>query len=268
VTDFDTLERRVLESARRAFSPTEVEASRHRVRTLGAIAVGAAVPSDPGSLLPRATRRLGDHIDAVRDGASGARVLVAAVAMSGMGAAGYGVGFEAGRRATAAPAPAMHVEAPPPMASHPEKASPEPAGAAMKPLVSSSEASPARSRSSARVPASPTPPDPGLELRTLRRVERALRDGNARFALSLLDDLEVASAGGGLLEERRAARAVAECAMGGSASAGAFAARHPESVYLPRIRQACAGSSSEGDPASERIEPGAETQSKNGRQHP
>jgi hypothetical protein len=42
-------------------------------------------------------------------------------------------------------------------------------------------------------------------VRQLRRVERAIREGNPRFALVLLEELDQVMPAGQLLEERRAA---------------------------------------------------------------
>jgi hypothetical protein len=117
--------------------------------------------------------------------------------------------------------------------------------------------------SAARPSESKPPADPEQELRTLRRVERAQREGNPRFALALLDELDRTSPRGKLGEERHAARTVALCTLDDAQStaqarAAEFAARHSRSVYLPRVRQACAV----GDGAAERIGPAAETLSK------
>jgi hypothetical protein len=77
----------------------------------------------------------------------------------------------------------------------------------------------------------------------LRRVERALREQNPRFALALLGELDRAVPNGQLREERLAASTLARCALGsGSPSAllEEFSKRHASSAYLTRIRQACA----------------------------
>jgi hypothetical protein len=82
------------------------------------------------------------------------------------------------------------------------------------------------------------------ELRILRRVERAQRAGNPRLALALLDELDRDRPRGKLLEERAAARAVAQCSstFGDSRAAllARFRARYSSSVYSPRVEAACA----------------------------
>jgi hypothetical protein len=81
------------------------------------------------------------------------------------------------------------------------------------------------------------------ELRTLRRVERSLRAGNPQLALALLRDLDSKVPAGKLIEERRAALAVATCTTNpGSRSAHlqGFADQFPGSVYAARVRASCA----------------------------
>lgn len=85
--------------------------------------------------------------------------------------------------------------------------------------------------------------DPEEEVRTLRRVERVLREHNPRFALALLSDLDRSVPQGKLMEEREAARTVATCELEGatpaaSDQAAAYAARFSGSVYASRVQQA------------------------------
>jgi hypothetical protein len=80
------------------------------------------------------------------------------------------------------------------------------------------------------------------EIIQLRRVQRALREGNARLALALLDDLDRAVPKGRLGEERAAASVMGRCALGVGPPAvlsADFAAKYPSSVYLGRVMQAC-----------------------------
>jgi hypothetical protein len=80
------------------------------------------------------------------------------------------------------------------------------------------------------------------EVRTLRRVERALRTENPRLAIALLGDLDRVVPGGQLAEERLAASVQARCLLGyGSAVAllEDFVKLHPTSAYLKRVRAAC-----------------------------
>lgn len=81
------------------------------------------------------------------------------------------------------------------------------------------------------------------ESRALGEVQRALRDGEPRRALQLLDEHDRRFARGVLLEERAAARAIASCGAGlGDAareSARAFAARYQNSPLRARVRASC-----------------------------
>jgi len=100
--------------------------------------------------------------------------------------------------------------------------------------------------SAARIPsASPAPSSRlGLdeEVRQLRRVERAIREGNPRLALVLLEEVDQSMPAGQLLEERRAASIMANCQLGSAdavSNARAFAAKHSGSAYLTRVIAIC-----------------------------
>lgn len=81
------------------------------------------------------------------------------------------------------------------------------------------------------------------EVRGLRSVERALRDGQAALALALLGELDRDVPHGKLIEERDATAAIARCALGDVPFdvdlAEIFASKHPGSVYLERVRRSC-----------------------------
>ena len=83
------------------------------------------------------------------------------------------------------------------------------------------------------------------EVRALRAVERALREGTPGFALSLLRELDRKVPNGRLHEERLATFTIARCAGGdvplGVNLAEDFADRYPDSVYGRRVFDACAG---------------------------
>lgn len=90
----------------------------------------------------------------------------------------------------------------------------------------------------------PTPPtlDPA-ELGLLRAAHTALREGAPGAALGQLDEHARRFPDGMLAAERRAARALALCALGrvaeGSVEADAFLAAHPGSPLAARVRTAC-----------------------------
>jgi hypothetical protein len=76
----------------------------------------------------------------------------------------------------------------------------------------------------------------------MRRVERALREGNSRLALALLGELERAVPRGRLGEERSAAEVMAKCGLGVGPPlvlADDFAKKYASSVYYARVMQAC-----------------------------
>jgi hypothetical protein len=82
-----------------------------------------------------------------------------------------------------------------------------------------------------------------IEVRALRNVERALRNGNPGLALAFLQELDRQVPNGHLAEERDAAGTLARCARGdhpfGVNLAAEFTDRHPGSVYGARVAQAC-----------------------------
>lgn len=81
------------------------------------------------------------------------------------------------------------------------------------------------------------------ELDLLRRAERTIRNGNSLVALGLLRDLDEKFPKGQLLEERTAARVMANCQMADADEArsrgSAYLLAHPQSVYADRVRTLC-----------------------------
>jgi hypothetical protein len=94
-------------------------------------------------------------------------------------------------------------------------------------------------------PAAPPPASDPLAAETaaLLSTQRALRQGDARLALALLDDQDATYSAGALQEERGAARVLALCqshrATEARAEAARFERRWPHSVLLGRVRSAC-----------------------------
>jgi hypothetical protein len=80
-------------------------------------------------------------------------------------------------------------------------------------------------------------------LRLLERAQRALEGGDARFALSLLDELDGRSPGPLLAQERQIARVLSWCALGEQARARSAAAsllgQSPPSIYAGRLERSC-----------------------------
>jgi hypothetical protein len=81
------------------------------------------------------------------------------------------------------------------------------------------------------------------ELALLRRVERALRNGDPALARALLTELDEDYPQTRLAEERLAARTIADCRLAqpsAAAHAQAFLSEHRASVYSERVHSACA----------------------------
>jgi hypothetical protein len=263
--NLEDAERQFIEGARRAWSPSAQDAERvllaldHKMADLGSMAEPSHTATSRGEVGPAP----------VAEGVTGLsgslflspipRWVLAAVALSGgAGSLGYALGFRAGARTTA-PAVAHVVSAGPAPAQ-----SARPLEAGLREPVASpapeqppkvnqaggdARDEPAPPRGSGSAPEKRASAALDEEVRTLRRVERALREQNPRLALALLDDLDRAVPNGQLGMERFAASTLARCALGyGSRPAllEDFAKRHPASAYLTRIRQECAAKPVEG----------------------
>jgi hypothetical protein len=175
-------------------------------------------------------------------------VLVAATAASA-GTTGYWAGYRAARRETpsvAVPTSRAPGEGRPAIASPSvERDPPAPPELKIHPRVTTASR---RAANAGSAGASGADDDRGAslanEVRGLRSVERALRDQRPGLALALLARLDREVPGGRLSEEREATSVIAHCALGdaplGIDLAADFAEHHPSSVYLERVRQACA----------------------------
>lgn len=233
----DQGEREMLERARRGLAPTAADTARVAQRL--SFALGAISP-------PSST-------DPVSPGAAAGPApwvgkLAVAGAVAAVGALGYLAGHHAGVSEGLARAPSVppivvastgmaRNLSPGPIPPAAAAAAPEPAPVRLR-TTSSSNASRASSAPSAASSSAAF----DHEVIQLRRVQRALREGNPRLALVLLDDLDTAVPRGRLGEERAAARVIARCVLGaGPASVLAedFAAAFPNSVYAARVKQAC-----------------------------
>jgi hypothetical protein len=183
--------------------------------------------------------------------AGGAIALVA-------GAIGFCAGFDLGRRQTAGAARHTQAEQPAlavPTALH-QAPSPAPtahaeveasASASTAPAVSARPLRRARQAVAPEVPPSaPTAPAAltlAQEVEILKRVERALREGEPGAALELLDDMEQRGASAMLAEERLAATIMARCGLGLGVSEQLLAQlnrEYPSSMYQARVERACA----------------------------
>jgi hypothetical protein len=236
MNDLDELEATLLSRARRAYAPSPASQARVHNATLSALAAGAVVP------LSTPSTTLSDLAESVRDGLTLPRALVAIAALGSAGGGGYALGLREGL----ARAPVVAPSAPVSVATSTPRAeglpAPQERGAA--PLLPRPETKRSTPPAAPSVTAAPSSAASELELGTLRRVERVLREGNPRFALALLSDLDKSAPRGNFMEERRAAHAVATCQLEpptvAATTASAFHARYPGSVYEGRVREACA----------------------------
>jgi hypothetical protein len=245
VSELEREEQLVLERARRELSPSSEDARRVLEATLYALSVPplpALQPaSGPAQLLPRV------------GGSAAAKLLVVAAIAALSGVYGYRRGFEAGQSAApAAPAPASGARSPalaggalplaPQAVPRPLSLAPPLAAHAPTSNASPAQAGGARGKRGAGESATPRALTLTEELAILKRVERALREGETGTALELLDELEQLEPSTALAEERLAANVMARCGLGlGSRArlADEFAHAHPASVYLERVRSAC-----------------------------
>lgn len=225
--DLEPEELEILGRARRGLSASPQD----RERVLLALGPSLSAASEPA--LPKAGSKL------LRWGRIGGGSLILALAVT----AGYGWGYRAGSQARPNPVEAPPARVMPPVAA-PVVATPTLAPPA--PAVVLERASAPKTTSGAASAAAPAPAAAaaGLdeEVRQLRRIERAIRDGNSRLALAIGDNLDREIPQGQLLLERRAARLMASCQLDAATSAGPaarFLADNPHSAYAQRLRDLC-----------------------------
>jgi hypothetical protein len=232
MTDAGEREREILARARVGLGPTATQSRRLR------LAIDVALASGAGPHGPRG--------QAGRLGGGWPRRWLMATALAGAaGALGYGAGHRAGGAAeraaivtTAAPA-SVASEAPPSQGATAGVATAAPAIAGAGLERSHGPRPPAAPPAGRRA----RPPALDDEVRAVRSIERALRDGEPGFALALLRELDRALPDGRLVEEREALSAIARCQLDeaplGVSLGDDFAERRPDSVYLRRVQQAC-----------------------------
>ncbi|HET7545698.1 MAG TPA: hypothetical protein VFK05_37780 [Polyangiaceae bacterium] len=234
MTRLDDDEASILAQARRALAPTSADQERIWQR----LVLEPALSAGPKSSKPLPGR------------AWSWRVLGAvALAVALSGGLGYKLGFRAGiaqknqlvvsTNAVLPVPPASAASASAPTTSEPSTST----AAELPPPVTPKPSSAAAFAHPRSVPsAAPTALGLDEEVRQLRRVERAIRESNPRFALVLLEELDQAIPKGQLLEERGAARIMASCQLGAGsavADARAFIEQHAASAYRTRVIELC-----------------------------
>jgi hypothetical protein len=169
---------------------------------------------------------------------------------------GVGIGVLLERnmgRELAPPTAALSEPAQVPSPERPEPPAPESVIAEPAPLASRAAPSEPRERRASpprRATRQALAPNPlNDELAVLRRVERALRNSDPALALALLTELDQRFPESRLVEERQAARHIANCRLENPdavAQARAFLREHPASVYRQRVQLACEGAAPAG----------------------
>jgi hypothetical protein len=240
--DLESGERAFVERARRALSPKPAQLMSVR-RSLEAAVTASAVAATPS-----AARAAGAAKGSLAPWAS--KLVLIAVTAAAAGTTGFWAGHRTARRETpplAAPLRSAPSEGRPSITTLTavEGDPPSPPEPKLHPRVTAASR---RAATAAPAGAGRADDDSGAslanEVRGLRSVERALRDGRPGLALALLTALDREVPDGKLSEEREATAVMARCALGdgpfGVDLEADFAERHPASVYLERVRQSCA----------------------------
>ncbi len=240
MNDFPNLELELMARARAALEPAASDRSRLRERLATQIALlstTAAIPSVPAARVRPLQHLLGSHLVAL----SAAAVVAGVVS--------FGAGYYAGYRARPPITKTITIAIPNSKSPLPSAASPIPADVKLDPASLASSSDWGHSGTRPRVAASAAPSanvaDNSLseELDLLRRAERTIRAGNSLVALGLLRDLDQRFPKGQLLEERTAARVMANCQLADAGTAmaqgNAYLIAHPQSVYADRVRSIC-----------------------------
>jgi hypothetical protein len=147
------------------------------------------------------------------------------------------------------------MEAVPPRAEPPPSDTLAPVVAPAPEVISAAPPEAHRVEKAVRPRATRPAPNPlNDELALLRRVERALRNNEPALAVALLGELDQRFPASRLVEERLAARRIAECRLGEPGAmtrAQAFLHEHSTSVYRQRVQLACVPAEAESAPAGQ-----------------
>lgn len=262
--------RSILDAARSRERPSDADRARVRRNMMRALAAGGAAAAATTVGTGAAAKGTGAAAAtiAASSTASVAGKMVATLVLVGAVGAGLGsvgshsvgphsVGPQSAHTHNNAPADSR----PPAAFAPPDMSTPPPAeptesepSPGLEPQTEPSDppraAAPAVSRAQPRssatsVPAMPEAAEDPLDVETrgLGEAHRALQSGDARRALTLLDQQAAAHAQGELREERAAARVVALCKLGRTkealAVAESFLRENPGSLLADRVRAAC-----------------------------
>jgi len=240
MNDFSSLEFELMARARNAIEPAASDRARLREQLAAKIALlstAAAIPTVSVSKVRPLRHLLGSHFVAL----SAAAVIAGTVS--------FGAGYYAGFRARPFVTNTVSVTLPDstvlPPSVHSLVAAENKLDSAS--LASSSEWGHSGTRPKVTASAAPSAnaAENSLseELDLLRRAERTIRAGNSLVALGLLRDLDQRFPKGQLLEERTAARVMANCQLADTdtarAQGNAYLIAHSQSVYADRVRSIC-----------------------------
>jgi hypothetical protein len=239
--------RAILEAGRDGDSAGDLERARVRRALMATIAAGGGAALATTSAAAASGPTAAGTATATGTALS-AKILVP-LAILAAGGVGAGVAWQAHGPATAPaavhrvalPAPAPAIAPPPVVFEAPAPAAPKAEPRAHRTHVAAPVREPAPTNRLAE------------ETALLGSANGALRAGDARRALGLLDDYDHRYPSGVLREEVLATRLIARCQLAGAqgdslddtaararTEARAFLARHPASPLAPRVRSSCA----------------------------
>ena len=236
MTDLARLELELLANARAALEPEPQDRARVRQALAMKFAAAGAVAGLPSvaSQSTHPVRRLvQSHLVALG--------LVATVVGTGAFVAGY----ITGHRAAKVIVKTVTVFQPQPSDEGAARLAVPPESLKPASLTSSLDLGGTRPRAASSVAPSAVAASNSLaqELELLQRAERTIRTGNSQVALGLLSELDRKFPKGQLLEERTAARVMANCQLddeaGARARGNAYLIAHSQSVYADRVRTLC-----------------------------
>jgi hypothetical protein len=235
MTDFESLERELITKARSAIEPSAADQCRLRAQLAERMALLALAPPAAGVPVSHPLRHLWQsHLVALGTVATGAALVA------------FGAGYATGRRAPVVKTIVVGAPSHQELADHSQPSAPQPEPKpAFLPSLSGLGHSGTRTKMTAPSAPSAEAPDNPLaeELDLLKRSERMIRSNNPMVAIGLLSELDHKYPKGQLLEERTAARAMANCQLVDEDSARlqgqAYLSAHARSVYAARVRAIC-----------------------------
>ncbi len=238
MNDFAKLELELVASARGAIEPGPQDRARLREALglkISAIGAAASTPS-LGVSRPRPLRHVvNSHVVALSS--------VAGI----VGALSFGAGYYVGHRASKVIVKTVTAAQPQPVAVNASPTSESSHALDSPSLTSSLDWGHNSTRLRVTPSAAPGPQSQenslAEELDFLRRAEHTIRSGNYPVALGLLRELDERFPKGHLLEERTAARVMANCQLDdierAHARGNAYLLAHPQSMYADRVRALC-----------------------------